>query len=84
MLETKQLEEKLNNIDESVKSNIMSTYDNIVMLGYEKGVEQEKERKNKQFIFNALQKGLPLAVIAELVELPIDEVAKIIESFDNV
>ncbi len=48
-------------------------------VGIKEGKEEGKEQTTLEVIKNAHQKGLAIDLIAEIVNLPIDEVRKILE-----
>ena len=65
------------------KSIAMSTYDKIMLKGKLEGKLEERHHQNKKVVRRAMQKGLSIIDIADLVDLTLDSVKLLMEEIEK-
>ena len=64
------------NLDKEV-SEMCNISEGVYEKGLEKGIEKGEQATNIKTIKNAINKGLPYEMIAEIVSLPVEEVKEL-------
>ena len=61
----------------------MTTYDKIVLTGIQKGKLEGSHEHCKKVVRRALQKGLPIIDIADLMDLSLEETKRLIDEIEK-
>ncbi len=77
ILESKESESMVYNFETALKEELLKSEEKGIEKGLKKGMEKGIDKKAVLVAKKALLKGLDLSIIAEIAELPIEEVEKI-------